>query len=296
MDANSIQVPSTYLQQFATTVQLTEFQSSTEHSTHPLREDDCTVLFKADFPVIVINPVTTPLPDLLALRLPAHTILALTSTEPHRNLHPFLASVSFRSQAIIYLDPPRAVKALTNFRSNPSSSSAIQRYQDDFIGSGVSSVTQIVRNALDATYEVDFRGNIVLAHLRCALVACQDSLHSARADLEDVFVDIASMTVRMEKVREHVLSDVFGYPYLGRNKRGNVWPPIVRSKLVEEKTSVVAEALGQAQKQMSVMMKSFTWWRMVWRVDEISNLVSASVERAWCPELERKVDSHSVGA
>ncbi|KAF8623093.1 hypothetical protein AX15_006504 [Amanita polypyramis BW_CC] len=292
---NLLQVPSTYLQQFATTIQMTESHSPTEHSPQSLGEDDCLVLFKADFPIIVLNPVTTPLRDLLAYRLPNHTILALTAasvTEPPGNSHPVLASASSRSQAVIYVDPPRAMNALTNLKSNPSLPSAIQRYQDDFIGSRVSSVTQIVRNALAVTPGADFRNNIVLAHLRCALLACQDALHSARTDLENVLADIASMTTQVQKARNHVLSDVLGYPYASQNRLENVWPSIIRSKPAEEKmtgAAVITETLGQAQKQMSSLMDNFTWWRMVWRVDEISSLVGVSVDQTWCPELERKL-------
>ena len=99
------------------------------------------------------------------------------------------------------------------------------------------------------------------------------------------------MLFRSEKAQECILSDIFGTSYIGQNRWGNVWPPIVRCRPVKEKAAenVVAEALIQAQKQMTVIMDNLTWWRMLLRLDEISYLVNVAVERTLCPDLERKV-------
>lgn len=51
----------------------------------------------------------------------------------------------------------------------------------------------------------------------------------------------------------------------------------------------VAEALKLAEKNVREVMTRLNWWRMLGRVDEISNIVTAAVETAWCPVLEKKL-------
>lgn len=292
-EANSIQVPSRYLQQFTTAIQITEIAPSVERSIQSMNDDDYVTFFKADFPVIVVNPVTMPIRDLFERRLPRHTIIALataTATQTSKDLHP-LASASASSRAILYVDPTRAVTALTNLSANLSSLSAIQRYQDDYIGSSVSSITEVLRSGLGEVSNADFRTNSILAHLRGALATCQDALRSEDADLRNALADVDSMTTHIEQVQKCVLRDMFGPSHVGHSRWGNVWPPIMRPRPVKEKVTekVVAEALIHAQKQMTTVMDNLTWWRMLWRVDEMSNLVNVAVERTWCPDLERKV-------
>ena len=292
-EANSLQVPSKYLQQFTIPVQITEIAPSVERNMQSMNDDDYMSLFKADFPVIVINPVTTPLHDLFQRRLPRHTIIALTTATATRTPDN-LDSAFPKSRAILYVDPTRAVKALTNLST---SLSAIQRYQDDYIGSGVSSITEVLRSALNQPSRDDFLTDNILAHLRGALSACQDALRSEDADLCDVLADIGSMTTHIEKAQTCIISDIFGPSYIGQSRWGSIWPPIMGSRAVKEKAAenVVAEALIQAQKQMTTIMDNLTWWRMLWRLDEISYLVNVAVERTLCPDLERKVPTIFLG-
>lgn len=258
--------------------------------------DDCISLFKADFPIIVINPVTTPLRDLFERRLPGHNIIALTTataTQTPDHLHRLLDSASVESRAILRVDPTRAVRALTHLSATDlsDSPSAVQRYEDDYIGSGVLSITEVLRSSLNEPSGNNFQTNNILTYLRGALSACQDALRSGDADLRNVLVDVDSMTIHIEKTQKHILSDIFGPSSIGQSRWGSVWPPMMHSRPIKEKAAenVVAEALIQAQKQMTIVMDNLTWWRMLWRVDEISYLVNTAVERTLCPDLERKV-------
>ncbi|KAK2464209.1 hypothetical protein APHAL10511_003666 [Amanita phalloides] len=290
--ANSIQVPSKYLQQFETTIQMTEFAPSTERNVQSLNDEDFKLLLKADFPVIVVNPVTTPLRDLFKHKFPKHTILVLTVTDACRASHSSLDLASTRSRAVLYIDPTRAVKALTSLGANPSSPSAIQRYQDDFIGSGALNITHALRCMIGASTDNAFNRRIALVHLHGALETCQDSLRCSHSDLCEVLKDIDSMAIQVENAHKHVFDDIFGSLYIDRVKEGDVWPPVMHSGFIEEKTAkqnIVAEALGQAQKNMSAIIDSLTIWRMLWRVDETCDLVNAAVERTWCLDLERKL-------
>jgi hypothetical protein len=296
-----MQIPSTYLQQFTTAIQVTEAKLQ---DTRALSQEDVLLLFKADIPIIVVNPITTPLIDLLQLRLPGNAILALISptisTSDHWN--PLLTSASTQSREIIFLDPSRAVKALAALHANSNSPSTIQRYQDDFVGSGLSSITQILRHMLGSPSESPLavlRADVVLTHIRGALATCRDKLSSAKADAASVSSDISFLTTQIEEARRLAPVDIFGSPHAKKAGWGSVWPPATRSRQhgpptagvvkQENQTDAIAEALAHSRRRMHDVMDNLTWWRMLWRVDEISSLVRAAVEQTWCFELEKKV-------
>jgi hypothetical protein len=52
---------------------------------------------------------------------------------------------------------------------------------------------------------------------------------------------------------------------------------------------LVTDAIVKAEKDMRRVMDSLTWWRAVWRVDELGAIVTYAVENAWCKDLERHV-------
>lgn len=51
----------------------------------------------------------------------------------------------------------------------------------------------------------------------------------------------------------------------------------------------VDEAIKLAEQEMRPIMDRLTWWRMIWKVDEISSIVGTAVTQTWCHDLERKV-------
>lgn len=51
----------------------------------------------------------------------------------------------------------------------------------------------------------------------------------------------------------------------------------------------VDAALKLAEKDMRVVMDRLTWWKMVWRVDELGEVVRDAVRKAWCTNLEKNV-------
>ncbi|KIL65908.1 hypothetical protein M378DRAFT_10491 [Amanita muscaria Koide BX008] len=304
-NGNSIQIPSNYLRQFPTAIQLTEVKSGDNLKT--LSEDDLLLLFKADFPIVVVNPITTSLVDLLRIRLPSNTVLvqAAHPIKPSDRPHPLLASESARVQEIIFMDPSRAVQALKTLHGDPISSSVIQRYQDDFLGSGVSSITHALHRALGVPSEpplATFRATVLLAHLRGALNASQDMINSATANVASISTNVDSLSRQVEEARRHATAEILGLGQAKAAKWGRVWPPIIRfgqddlPRVIEapvQETEGIAEAMMQSNRQMRGIMDNLTWWRVLWRVDEVSGLVHAAVERTWCPELEKKLVMHA---
>ncbi|KAF8635207.1 hypothetical protein AX17_003983 [Amanita inopinata Kibby_2008] len=306
-NAATIKVPSSYLQQFSVPIQITEITASLEHGALPITKADSSLLFLADFPIVVCNPTLTPLSNIYQSRLPSNVILVLISpptVDSAANIHPNCIPSVTEIKATLFVDPSRAVKALDNLRAAPDSSVAIQRYQDDFVGSGVSSITSTIRSMFDQPSHSPLtvlRTNFALAQLHSALSACQHAILCAEADINNILADTRLLRTQLEEACRRAPSDVFGYPCM-KHRRSSIWPPILRPMPQDESLAAhrsssavdeVEEALTQARRKMSSFMDSFTWWRMLWRVDEISCFVTTAVERVWCRDLEKKLVMHT---
>jgi hypothetical protein len=309
-DASTLQIPSSYLQRFPVPIYIKELaptpssQARSLSNTIPIVHDaDVIAIFEADIPVIVCNSLTTPLPLLLCTAFPTNNaILVVTSTPPPESKSPYANSFLYRhlpklhyntelnSLKTLFIDPARAVQALRTLRSGSNSSLAVQRYQDDFVGSGIATFTDALKAKLSSiapqspnnhvssvSVSSTLRTQTAIAHIGSALSACAHSLQCAKADITTVYADVSELNGKVEDARARVQNEVFGLSWqhkpsttkLGRNE--------------------VTEALKVAEREMKVVMDRLTWWRMVWRVDEISCIVGAAVERAWCTELEKKV-------
>ncbi|TFK23942.1 hypothetical protein FA15DRAFT_593363 [Coprinopsis marcescibilis] len=297
--ASTIRVPSTYLQRFPVPIEITELRSASSPITSSgmLDGKTLTALFQSDIPILVCNPLLTSLPTLLSTTLfPQKTIIILRSPHVQQStcdiIQTLLANVppNAPKPTIILADPSRASSAVRSLlHSNQRSSSVVQRFQDDFIGSNVSAITQVLQELLQApeakaassskhqkgTASDYLRVKFGLLRLEDAVAACLSSIRDVKSQLDQTSLLASRLETLVEEEREKVEIDVLG-PVEGspqtRNARGNQ----------------VAEALKVAEVQMQDVMNRLTWWRMIWRVDEITGLVAAAMERTWCPELERK--------
>ncbi|EFI28153.1 hypothetical protein CC1G_14180 [Coprinopsis cinerea okayama7 len=290
---STLSLPSTYLQRFPVPIEITEIR----HTSSPsILIDAATLsrLYEADVPILLCNPLTTPLNKLLSIPLPQGTIIVVRAPPSQPiDANQLLSSVpSFAPKpTIILADPTRAVNAVDLMQSNPaSSSSVVQRFQDEFTGSNVSAFTQVLQKILHApevkaspkqkqTTASDYlRVKFAMHKLEDALSSCIASIENLKARLDAACVDASRLRDKVEETGAKVEYQVLGpsdQTNLGRNARGNE----------------VTEALRQAEKQMQAVMSRFTWWKMVWRVDEVTNLVASALQRTWCPELERKAST-----
>lgn len=295
----TLQIPASYLSQFLVPLEITEIRalSSTQSTDDvtttsylPIDDSVMAALYKADIPIVVCNPITTPLATILSLPFPSRTIIILTaSTSQAQYLdqvlqHSSSSHVHTTTRKFLVMDPVQAASALHVLRSDPNSFSTIQRYQDDFLGSNVSAITNVLKTILDkpktsaskVLSKPTIRTTLAFLHLQEALSACAASLQHARSDLDRLSLDVSGLDERIEEIEARTEGDVFG----GRHEDG-----------LSSHDHEVAEALKLAEEKVREVMTRLNWWRMVGRVDEISNIVTAAVETAWCPVLEKKVES-----
>ena len=245
-------------------------------------------IYQADVPIIVCNPIASPLSTVLTSPFPHNTILVLSSSisqvdldeiiqeklsasPPHRRPH----SKTFK---IIAVDPKRAVEAVHAFQSDSQSVFAIQRFQTDFLSSAIVSVTHALHDKLKSNGSTSplfaLRAKTALYHIQDALCAGLASTREMRRDLDKASVDTSNLRAKIEETQARIQGDIFG-------------------SSLGDKTDIdqVAEAIGLAEAEMRPVMDRLTWWRMIWRVDEISSIVGHAVTRSWCQALEKKVST-----
>ncbi|KJA27888.1 hypothetical protein HYPSUDRAFT_130531 [Hypholoma sublateritium FD-334 SS-4] len=287
--ASSVRISSGYLNQFPIPVEITEFR------TPAFAEgDSSSVLSKilgtpstwmADVAIIVCNPLTTSLPSILDAHLPANAIIVLSA-----NIAPADLNATVHSQAprlsrnqisgtnlpdIISVDPRRALDAIRTLQAEPGSLPAIQRYQAGYIGSRLADVTQALRSRLAPNPALPtVRTNLALNHISDALRYSVHIIQQLRSETDKAFIDASHLTERIREVETRVANDVFGRRDPGTEK-------IILNE--------VEQATKQAEKDMKIVMDRLTWWRMVWRIDEISGIICSALRQSWCYDLEKRL-------
>jgi len=177
------------------------------------------------------------------------------------------------------VDPIRALEAVSALKSDPSSPTAIQRYQDDFMGSRISLLGDVLarmlglkdssRMASSSSLLLAIRARSAVIQMQSALYASARSVSQARVAIDRVFTGASELESQVEEVRARTDREV----------------------LVE---SGIDEALLRGSKEMKALLESLTWLKMIWRVDEMDSLVSSALDRRWCRELENQVCTHHI--
>lgn len=177
---------------------------------------------------------------------------------------------------VLFIDPSRALSALRTLSAAPSSSVAVQRYQDDFDGSRIASLTHAIRELLAASSHILPRSVSPALHVHTAqanvagsLDACNIFLARALREIDELCLRVGALKDRVEEVRVRVPQEVFGAAGEGADE--------------------IQLAVGKAKRDIGVVMGTLTWWRLLWRADDLSEVVGAAIDRAWCKDLESKV-------
>ena len=266
----ALNIPSYWLQQYPLPIQVTEVPSL---SSQPSLQN---TLLRGDVLVLLCNPLTTPLPTLITktgymLRRPT-TVLILTSAgaSDHvlEHVKRELAAAGCKPRNVLTVDALRALDAISALKSDPSSSAAIQRYQNDFTGSRISTFSEVLGEMLGSKDSrrvslSDIRTRTALVQMNSALHASAHSVAQARTAIDRVFAGASELQSQVEEVR-------------------------VRSDEVLAESGV-DEALLRGSKEMKTLLDSLTWPTVIWRVDEIDTLVGSALESHWCRELESQV-------
>lgn len=233
-------------------------------------------LVKADIPIIVYNPLTTPLSFLhnltIVLKNP-NAIIILTcipsSQEVLDRVQSLLAQAGVDISAkLIFVDPERALTAIQSLRDDPKASRNVQVYQRDYtdsnIGSVNSSIAGIVERVNTVTTLRQHTAHILIGQ---ALEVCRETIENAEGEVDAVCARVSDLRGRIEEAKARVRGEILG----------------------REGTDEVQKAMKEAEKEMRVVMGELTWLKMIRHVDEIGELVGNAVRRAWCKELEHKV-------
>ncbi|KAI0645917.1 hypothetical protein C8Q79DRAFT_1071559 [Trametes meyenii] len=284
-----VQIQSSWLQHFGVPVEVSEYSPSSNPET-------AMALFAADVPIILCNPATTPLPSILPVSvnppLPIsreQTILAISSPSPtHPETRVQASAVkkfALRDDLrVLYVDPARAVHGLAQLGDGPSSPISVQRYQDDVTGSNVASITHAVKDilagALGGGSNLSDSSRVVAVHVQTGRALVKDALLTARAVLRKVELEAdavltgaSTLRGQVEESKAKVHLAVFGPPGTDGDEIG--------------------KAVAQAKRNVQVTMDALQWYKLFWRVDDIREVVTAAVDRAWCRDLERKLVFHA---
>lgn len=269
----SVRVPSTWLQQFPVPIEVCELPIV------PLRNVSSSAsyrtLFSSDVPIIVCNPVSTPLASLrselsLILNHANAILVVVCSAESSAPYAEYLSKQFPQPLSVVFVDPSRALSAIRTLSAEPGSSIAVQRYQDNYAASGISKFTSLLQDKLSVTsaggisalYAASAREQI-----RASLCACYNTLKSAERDVDAATVSSITLRDSVVELEARVGAEVLG----------------------GDSVSEVKKALARAKVEVKAVMDRLTWWRCVWRIDDIGDTVKTAVDKAWCRELEDRV-------
>ncbi|PSR76504.1 hypothetical protein PHLCEN_2v8407 [Hermanssonia centrifuga] len=275
-DASRLRIPCAWLRQYDVPVEIQELSIPSSTGSRP--HSSSLSLFSADVPIIVCNPITYPLSALLSdPTLPlnhGNAILVLTSSPTSSEEFSEYTSKQFPpSLTVLFADPTRAVRATQTISSNPGSAAAVQQYQDGFTGSRLSDLTLAITKKLAVP-----SGNVMDIHTftareltKCALIAANLALKEARREVDEVTVKTIELQDAVAELDARLRPEILG----------------------AEAASEVRSAMDIAKRQVQPVMSRLTWWRLVWRVDDVGETVGAAVDQAWCRQLENKLNFHS---
>ncbi|KAF8904423.1 hypothetical protein CPB84DRAFT_1896922 [Gymnopilus junonius] len=280
---------SAFLTQFPVPIQLAEFRAPTKSSSvtpSVLQIFRNSAIHQADIAVIIFNPITTPLSTVLSAVLPTNTIFVVTSTASQADLgaivQQYLSSVPSprrlhrKSPEIVSADPRRAVDAIKAIQGQHNSLAAIQKFQDDFIGSNIAEVTHALQRRLTGKQPfISVRKNMAICRINDAFQWSSANILQSRDALDQAFIDVSTLRQRLEEIQAKAEIQVFE----GHDRDAS-------EKL---ELNAVDEAIHEAELELKDVMDNLSWWRMIWRVDEISTIVGAALKETWCRNLEKKL-------
>ena len=183
------------------------------------------------------------------------------------------------SPHILFIDPSRALSAVQSFRSNPSSSVAVQQYQDNYNQSGLLHLTNAIRSIVDSenatsSSSVYLRNRTAVFQLHDALSAFDLSIDTLQKNMNDIREGISQLTRKIEEAKARIPLEIFGKPAQAGGK------------------DIVDASLKLASKEMKHFLARLSWWKAIPRIDETSGIVGDAVERVWYKDLEQKVCVH----
>ena len=297
---NSLSLSSHWLTRFPTPVEIVELPTATSDA-------DLITLLTADIPVVVINPiVTTPT---AVLQSPLYrtvfdhphailVIIGLETPETRSYLQSLFASHSPRSESgsrqvkegvetiwtklpkFIYVNPSQALESMYALKKNPTSLQAIGDYQHGKLSSRISDFGSAVRENLTEAEAILGKDSppctfTAVALLRRSLNLARRSIDDSSREVDDLACGISELLGETERAKVCLHPDVLG-----------VWNGVPGK---ETGMDEVKKAMVKSKEDVRRTLDVLGWWKLLWRVDDVQEIVNAAIRRQWCKDLERTV-------
>jgi hypothetical protein len=149
--------------------------------------------------------------------------------------------------------------------------------------SGIGNISKAIRERLSEIHKISGSGSTFAVRSYTASSLLQRSLYVSRVALSDAKRET-------DQLRQSISELTFKIEELRVKSQGEILGLFDEPSLVGENSKdEVSKALDKAKKDLKVVLDGLKWWKLLWRVDEISEIISTAVDKAWCKELERQV-------
>jgi hypothetical protein len=291
--SHALRVSSSFLASLPSPVRLVELRPTRERSADHLR-----LLYTAHIPIILLNPLTTPLMMLspytssnekatvlpLPYPLPPHALLLIASPSTistSSSIPPSLFELGVCPSHVLLVDPARALSSIRALRSNPSDARHVQQYSDDVLGSGLSTLRRQLQTVPTSIQKGDALVSAAVGALRISLGSAEEELCKASS---------LARTLRSETARngEDARRAVFGpaqEPAVLDNHTPSPQSPGSTAKAgraaASDNSNKVYAAMMRASNAVLPVLDSLTWWRVLWAPDEVGWRMRQAVRDAW---------------
>ena len=297
--SNSLSLSSQWLTRFPVPVEIIELPATTSDA-------DLITLLTADVPVVVFNPIVMDLTTVLQSPLyrtvlnNPHAILAIIGIETPETrsyVRSLFASQSERGSGqledgagtiwtkppkVIHINPSQGLESLYTLKENSTSLQAIESYQHGKLSSRISDFDGAVRENLTEAQAT--LGKDVLPHAFIAVALLHQSLNLARhtldgslREVDDLACGIGGLLGETETAKVCLRPDVLG-----------IWDGVTGK---ETGMNEVKKAMVRSKEDIKRILDTLRWWKLLWRVDDVQEIVNAAIQRQWCEDLERSVCS-----
>ena len=300
----SLSLSSQWLTRFPTPVEVVELPTAGSDA-------DLITLLTADIPVVVFNPImmgaTSVIQSPLYRAVLNHprailAIIGIETPETRNYVQSLFASHLSRSERdsgeaevkdgaeatwakhprVVYVNPSHALESLYALQKNPTSLQAIKNYQHGRLSSRVSDLGGVVREYLTGSQVTPGKNTppqvvTAIALLRQSLDIARGALDGSLREVEDLGWGISEVLGETERTKVSLRPDVLG-----------IWDGVSGK---EAEIGEVGKAMVKSKEDVKRTLDALRWWKLLWRADDVEEVVNAAIQQRWCKDLERLVRS-----
>ena len=267
--------------------------------TCELSQDNLRLLYTSHIPIILLNPLTTPLTTITSrwssnskaaifpYPLPPHALLLITSPSPistSSSIPPTGFELGVSPNRVFFVDPNRALSSSRALRTNALDASHVQRFSDDALASGLSLLKRELRSVPTSVQKGDALASAAVGVLR-------SSLDDLEAELREAAILVRSLRNETSHESAGAHQAVFGSApeRVPLEDQTPTHPPGSSTPMKAETTvatgqksnNKVRAAMARADDIVLPVLESVTWWRVLWAPDEVGWRMRQAVRDAW---------------